>query len=300
MGVPSRAPLGATLVVLSSLFYASYGVWTKLIGEHFGGFTQAVIRHGLVASLFILAVIIAKQAQKIFWRRDAKWFALSFISSVFIPISFFYAFLNAGVGITAGLTFIGIVIGMYFFGWLFLGERLNPDKWISILLGFLGVALVFAPSVHTIGWLALIAGVGGGIATGLNVTVSKMIPYNATQTAALVWTLGLLANLPFVFILGEKTDIFHWDIAWLYVVIFAFASVAASWTVIRGVKLIEAGAAGILGLMEIFFGVLFGVVIFNERPSGVVLLGVLAIMAAAAIPYFKDYNARRGTLEEKT
>lgn len=296
----SKAPLGATLVVLSSLFYASYGIWTKLMGNYFGGFTQAAIRHGIVAAVFILVAAALNQVRKVYWRRDAKWLTLSFVTSTIIPISFFYAFLHAGIGISIGLTFIGIVVGMYFFGWLFLGERLTPDKWISMVLGFVGVGLVFAPSVESAGWLALLAALAGGIATGLNVTVSKILPYNATQTAALVWILGLLANLPFIFIFGETTDVFHWDIAWVYLVLFAFASVAASWTVIRGVKLVEAGAAGILGLMEIVFGLLFGAIIFHERPGVLALIGIVVIMTAAALPYFKDYNTVRGTLEQKS
>jgi drug/metabolite transporter (DMT)-like permease len=235
--------------------------------------------------------------QTIQWRRDARWFAFSFMSSAIIPASLFYAILHAGVGISTGLTFIGIVIGMYFFGWLLAGERFSKDKWLSTALGFLGLGLVFAPTISSVGWLGLLAGVGGGFAVGLNIVASKKMPYSTSQTAAIAWSLGLLANLPFVFLLGEPLDVFHWNIAWLYLGLFGLASIAASWTVIRGVKLIEAGAAGILSLVEVVFGVLFGITLFSERPDTMVLLGLAAIIAAAAIPYAKDYNAKRGVLE---
>jgi drug/metabolite transporter (DMT)-like permease len=92
---------------------------------------------------------------------------------------------------------------------------------------------------------------------------------------------------------------FGWHIQWLYLIIFAVASVIASWSFVRGVKLIDAGAAGILGLLEIIFGVLFGVLLFNERLGIIVVVGIVIIIAAAAIPYFKDYNAERGSLDSQ-
>jgi len=297
--IRTKAPLGASLIVLSSFFFASYGIWFKLLGDYFGAFTQATIRHFCTASILILIAVVLKRFRHINWRRDAKWFTLSAITSAIIPASWYYAVLHAGVGISMVLVYCGLLLGMFFFGWVFGRERFTKDKWIATILGLGGVWLIFAPSIEPAGWLALtLALVAGGFASGLNVVVSKQMPYNAQQTAAIVWTLGMLANLPFIFVFGEHLDVFQWDVSWLYILIFSVTSVVASGSMIAGLKLIEAGAAGILGLLEIVFAVLFGVVFFGERPGLVVLLGMLAIIAAAAIPYVKDYNAKKGTLED--
>lgn len=294
----SSAPYGASLVVLSSLFYATYGVWTKLIGNYFGAFTQGTLRSGLTTSFLLIAAIVFKQLRRVHWRRDAKWFALSFFSSIFIPATMYYSVLNAGIGVSIGIAYIGIVLGMFFFGWLLAKERFTKDKWLSTLLGILGLGLVFLPGIEAATWLAMIAALGGGVAVALNIVVSKKLPYSALQTAVIAWALGSLANLPFIFLFGESVPAGGWHAEWLFIVLFALTSVVASWAVIQGVKLVEAGAAGVLGLLEIVFGVLLGVVFFSERPGALTLLGLLAILAAAAIPYFKDYNAKRGTLEE--
>jgi hypothetical protein len=45
------------------------------------------------------------------------------------------------------------------------------------------------------------------------------------------------------------------------------------------------------------FGVLFGLVFFSEHISLVALLGIVVVIMAAGIPYIKDYNAKRGTLD---
>ena len=292
------APLGASLVVLSSLFYASYAIWIKLMDDFFGAFTQATLRHIITAGLFVGIAVIWRQFEKVHWRRDARWFGLSFLSAIFVAGPLYYAVLHAGVGISLAISYIGIVLGMFFFGWLFAKERFTKDKLVSCVLGIIGLLLVFSPSVETTGWLALLSALVSGIATALNLTTSKKMPYNATQTAVIAWTLGIAANIPLMFMFSESLPPSDWHIEWLYLCLFAVASVIASWSAIRGVKLIEAGAAGILGLMEIVFGVLFGVLFFDERPGVLVLLGVGTIIAAATIPYLKDYNAKRGTLEE--
>ena len=72
---------------------------------------------------------------------------------------------------------------------------------------------------------------------------------------------------------------------WIYLVLFAVASIAASLMLNRGIKLIDAGVAGILGLLEIVFGVLFGVLFFSEKPTLIAIVGVALIIISASIPY---------------
>jgi drug/metabolite transporter (DMT)-like permease len=293
----SAAPLGASLIVLSSLFYASYGIWTTLMGNFFGGYTASAFRSGLVLLILAPLALMYHQFGSLNWRRNWKYLIGLLLSAILVWGPLYYAILNAGVGISLAINYACIVIGMFLFGWLFAGERFTKDKRLSAALGLIGLALIFSPSISGIGWLALGAAAISGLSSAAHMVIAKKLPYNATQSTVLVWAASLIANIPMAFLLGESFPVINWHMEWLYLIIFAIASVAASWTFIKGLKLIDAGAAGILGLLEIVFGVLFGIVFFSERPSLIVLLGATVVIAAAAIPYLKDYNARRGTLE---
>jgi drug/metabolite transporter (DMT)-like permease len=292
----SRAPVGASLVVLSSVFYASYGVWTTLMGDFFGSFTASALRCLLVLGGLVVIAMVRRELQKIHWQRDRKWLATMVISSVFVSAPLYYAVLNAGIGISLAVAYVGIVIGMFIFGWLFNNERFTKNKLVATILGILGLAMVFSPSFKTGGWFALAAAFAAGLATAVNMVTTKKIPYNSSQSAILVWASGVIANVPLVFLLSEPLPTSGWHIQWIYLLLFAAASLVASWTFIKGLKLIEAGAAGILGLLEVVFGVVFGVVFFREEPSWVVLAGIASILAAAAIPYLHHYNAKKGAL----
>jgi drug/metabolite transporter (DMT)-like permease len=297
--VKTAAPVGASLVVLSSFFYASYGIWTKLMGDFFGGYTASALRSVLVLLILVPIALFYRQLGLIDWRQNWRYFAGMVVASAFVWGPLYFAILEAGVAISLAITYAGIVSGMFIFGWLFAGERLTRDKWVSIALGLVGLWLVFSPSVAAgFGLLALVAALISGLGSAANSVIAKRMPLNASQATVLLWIASVVANIPMAFVLQERLPSTGWHIEWFYLVIFAIASIIASWAFIKGVKLIEAGAAGVIGLLEIVFGVVFGMIFFDERPGLVVLSGVAVIIAGAAIPYIRDYNAKRGTLEK--
>lgn len=291
------APLGASLVVLSSVFYASYGIWTRLMGNFFGGYTASALRSILVLCILLPIAITYKRLEPLNWRRNWQYLAGMILASLLVWGPLYYAILHAGIGITSAVNYTGIVIGMFIFGWLLNKERFTKDKWISCLLGIIGLFLIFTPSVSHLGWLPLTAAAVSGLSIAGNNVIAKKIQYKATQATIFLWVTSVIANVFMATVVAEHQPTLGWHIQWFYLLIFALASVIASWTFIAGVKLIDAGAAGILGLLEIVFGVLFGVVFFHEHISAVVFLGIAIVIAAAAIPYVKEYNSTRGTLE---
>lgn len=161
----------------------------------------------------------------------------------------------------------------------------------------MGLCFIFGPSTASISWLALSAAVVSGLSIGAVMVFLRQIRYNSTQSTLVLWITSAIASAVMALALGEHMPIIGLHAEWLHLLFFAIASVAASWALTKGLKLIDAGAAGILGLLEIVFGVIFGVILFHERPGPIVLVGVTIIIIAAAMPYFRDYNMKRGTLD---
>ncbi|QQS20002.1 EamA family transporter [Candidatus Saccharibacteria bacterium] len=295
---PLSAPVGASLIVLSSFFYASYGIWTKLMGDFFQGYTASALRSVLVLLILLPIALFYRHLQPLKLKQNWRYIAGMLIASLFTWGPLYYAILHAGVGISLAIVYASIVIGSFFFGWLFGRERFTKDKAISAGLGVIGLGLIFSPSTGSLGWLALLGALVSGLSAGANAVFSKQIRYNATQSTIVLWVTSVIANFVMAFALQEHYPEVGWYAPWLWLVFFAVASVIASWSLVKGVKLIDAGAAGVLGLLEIVFGVIFGVIFFHERPAAIALLGMAVIIGAASIPYFKDYNAKRGTLDE--
>ncbi len=267
------------------------------MGNYFDGYSAAMWRSLIVIIILGPLAIHLRKLEPIKLKQNWHYIVGMFTASLFTWGPLYYAILHAGIGITLTIAYASIVIGAFFFGWLFADERLTKDKVISALLGILGLGLIFSPNVSSLGLVALLAALIGGLSSAANMVFSKQIRYNATQSTLVLWTMSLFANLAMAIVFSVSNPSIGLQIQWLYLVFFAIASVVASWALVKGLKLIDAGAAGILGLLEIVFGVLFGVLFFSERPSIIALLGMGVIIIAAAIPYIKDYNSQRGSLD---
>ncbi len=291
-----NAPLGASLIVLSSLFYASYGIWTTLLGTAFNGYTASAIRSVLVLFLFLPIAAAYHKFEPLRLRKNWHYIAGMFVGSLINWGPLYYAILHAGVGVSLAVSYACIVIGMFLFGWMFAGEHFTRDKAISAILGIAGLALIFSPNISSLGLLALGAAAVSGLSSAWNSVFAKKISYNATQSTITLWGVSLAANGIMAVFFTKAFPVINGHSA-LVLVVFAIASICASWSFVRGVKLVDAGAAGILGLLEIVFGILFGVLIFNEKPAAIELIGASIIILAAAIPYVKDFNLKRGTLK---
>ncbi len=138
--------------------------------------------------------------------------------------------------------------------------------------------------------LSLLAAFLSGMSSAANNVFVKQINYKTTQATLILWVVSIISNLFMAIIFTKSWPSFSLHIQWLYLVIFALTSVVASLAFVKGLKLIEAGAAGILGLLEVVFGVLFGVLFFSEKLSMLVITGIIIIIVSAALPYLKDYN----------
>jgi drug/metabolite transporter (DMT)-like permease len=283
----SKAPIGASFIVVSSFFYASYGIWTKLMGDYFDGFTATIFRSILVVLILLPIAFAFGKFEPLNIKKNWPYLLGIFIASTTIWGPLYYAILHAGVGLGLAVAYASTVIGMFFFGRILGSEKITRIKAISASLGIAGLSLIFIPNFTDWGWTALAAALVSGLSIAATNVLAQRIHYESTQSTIILWTVGIFSNFAMAILLSSPLPDISLDIEWVYLVIFSATSVVASWTFIKGLKLIDAGTASILGLLEIVFGVLFGVLFFHERPSVIALLGMTVIVIAAAIPYLQ-------------
>jgi drug/metabolite transporter (DMT)-like permease len=262
------------------------------MGNFFGGYSASALRSILVLAILVPIAVAFRKLEPLNWKKNWQYFIGMVMASLLVWGPLYYAILHAGIGITTAVNYTSYGIGMFVFGRLFGKERFTKDKWISSLLGIGGLFLIFAPTVAKIGWLALAGAVVSGLSVAANGVIAKKMPYKATQSTIFLWIASVVANIIMVLVVSEPRPVIGLHAEWGYLVLFALASVVASWTFVAGLKLIDSGTAGILGLLEIVFGVIFGVIFFHERLRSIVILGILIVIVAAAIPYIKDYSSK--------
>jgi drug/metabolite transporter (DMT)-like permease len=290
---------GSSLVVLSSVFYGSYGIWTRLMGSNFGPFMQAWIRAALVIAVLLPIALKTRRWQPVRWRADKAKLGVFVVVNSLISASQYYATIHIGIGLTLLTLYAGYLMSMFLFGWMFNGERYTVDKLAATILALLGLALTFTPSLGHTELLPFLAALLAGVGIGAEMVTVQKFAYDSVQTTILAWATGMVGSVPLAFILHEHAPGLHMYAQWGYVLIFVVACIASSWLSFHGAQLVEAGVVGILGLLEVVWGLVFGVLFFSERPALLAYIGASCILAAAAIPYLKELKkAKLGVIEE--
>jgi drug/metabolite transporter (DMT)-like permease len=277
---------GLIFILLSTVMFGSYGVWSRLIGNSFGVFYQGWTRT-LLISLILFPILYHKKEIIPIKRKDWKWMSVFLISTSLTQAPIFYAFNHMDIGTATLLFFVGMIITMYVFGFAFLGEQPTWVKAISFVLACVGLYATFSFSLIAFSLLAASMAVLNGIATGVELSSSKKLSgsYSPLYITWLSWVIIAITNCIASLAIHEPQPLPTFNLAWMYLAVYAIVSILGFWFAIEGYKYAEASIGGLLGLLEVVFAVIFGILIFHQELTTIVVLGGVLIMIAAALPH---------------
>jgi drug/metabolite transporter (DMT)-like permease len=140
--------------------------------------------------------------------------------------------------------------------------------------------------------VAILAGVCGGVEVVFTKKLSNT--YSSIQLTFFLFAVSFILCFGLNLYLTRFHIIFPPEpIAWTGTIMHAVASIGAFFLVVLGYKNIEPSVGGIVGLMEIVFGIYFGFLIFHEAITTTMLIGGGLIIAAAAIPNIAELKKPR-------
>lgn len=159
---------------------------------------------------------------------------------------------------------------------LLLGEKVSPGRWLAVLAGFLGVVVTLAPSGASLSMSALVALLGSLLFAGLMIAGRRL---RATPDVTLVgWqTFGTL-------LIGAALVPFGWVTPGLIdfglLALLGVVAMVAHLCVTRSLKLAEASVVTPYQYTLILWALVFGWLVFGDRPTPQMLAGAGLIVAA--------------------
>jgi drug/metabolite transporter (DMT)-like permease len=255
------------------------------MGDTFDPFYQAWVRGLIIIALMLPLMIMGKSFRRI-ERKDWPQVGLYLGFTIFTQVPLYYAFNTIPIG-TAQLVFYAMfVIAAYIVGRVYLGERITKIKLLSVVLAFVGLAIVCGVSVIAFAPLGLALAALNGVAAGGEISSSKKVSgkYSPALLIFWGWVVTIATHLPLSLLLGEAQPAPQFDEAWLWLLVYALVNAAAFWLVITGFRFVDASIGSLIGLMEVVFGVVFGALIFHEAITWSVWVGGILIILAAMLP----------------
>lgn len=285
---------GPFLIFLSAVLFGSYGLWAVLVGSDFGPFFQ-----GYVRAFFILLILVPlaffTKAWKPFTLSDGRKYFWTMFFGIFTQAPLYYAFQNAGIGISSLIFFSLLLITSYIIGFTFLNEKVTKIKIISLVIAIGGLVLTFGSSVAHVSVVALLLAALNGVASGGELATTKLIPekFSTLQTSIMIWATILITHLPLSFLFHERQIPFSFNTHWIAMIGFTLAGVVAFWLVVEGYKYVDASIGGLIGLLEIVFSIMLGIIVFHESLTLAVFIGLTLIIIASILPHYYELKLTR-------
>lgn len=283
--------LGTNYILISALFYASYGVWSRLMVGAFGEFSQAWTR-----GLILLAVVLLLNLKMKFFKRikkaDWKWFIAIAMAGGINQAPYFLGFKHLTIGTATLLFYAALVVGGYILGRVFFQERITPVKMFSLVVALLGMLSIYGFTLtHAQLFPASMTVLAGLLGASTVVLPKKLVGnYHELQIMIGYFVLQVVFNLPIAILLNNPLPDLQLNTAWLGQLGYAAAMMIANLAAIAGFARLEPSIGSLIGLAEILFGVMFGILLFGESVGMGVLAGGGLILLSAAIPSLAEHR----------
>ncbi len=279
---------GVSFITISAIFYASYGIWSKLMGGIFSEFTQAWTR-GIAVLTIILILNQFLHFLKPISKKDLPWFLAIGLCGGLNQAPYYFGFVHLDIGTALVLFYASLVASGYIIGNLFFKEELGIVKLISLVLALIGMVSIYRFSLSPNQILPAIGMMMAGFMGGTACVLTKKLSgnYSEFQIILSYSIFAILINSILAIALHETVPAFTHLTAWMGQIGYLIAYLTANVASIEGFKHLEPSVGSIVGLTEILFGVGFGIVLFHETLTLSTIIGGAFIILAATIPNLK-------------
>ena len=275
---------GSLLIVFSALCFGSYGVFAKYLAGY-DLFYQTYVRCFIVTTILLIVGLSTKKLKKI-KRQDYKYWATILGFTIFTITPITIAFRNLPLGTVSFLFYSAFTVFTYIFGVVFFHEKITRVKILSATLAFAGLLIIFTVNFYGLLPFPMLMAIANGLASSGEAVFSKNVSdkYSALQVTMLVFLAIGITHFGLSLLLGENQDLALLTNSGG--VIFTFSTVAILGVVAlyAGYRELDPSIGALVGLTEIIFSVLFGILFFQELLGTNTIIGGLLIVTAAALP----------------
>ena len=270
---------------LLSLIWGSTWLFIKLGIEHLPPFGFAGIRFLIAAIALWIVLHVTKRSLP---RNASEWKLIIATGLIVITLQYgliFWAEVYIPSGLTAILYTVMPLFGMVYAHVLVPGETMTATKTIGVVLGIVGVGLVFSDQLEISGRDGLLACAGvlfAAITNALAIVIIK-IRGRAIDSLALTvgqMTIGCVPLLALGLVREGSPFDFDWTpMAWVATLYLAIVGSALAFALLYWlIKRMDVTKTQLIPLSSTLVAIVLGHVVLNEALSTVAILGAGAIL----------------------
>lgn len=189
----------------------------------------------------------------------------------------FYAFAHLPLADSQAISFSRVLFVTILAVWL-LKEKVGVRRWTAVGIGFAGVLIMLRPTGGEMPSIAVIAALASAFLFGVTLVTVKDLTRDHSTLTLVAWTnlFTTVVGLPFAFLAWKQPDLADFALF----LAMGFAGVGAQSCYVRALSTADASLMGLIDYVRLPFAILFGWLIFAEKPDALMLAGALVIIAS--------------------
>jgi drug/metabolite transporter (DMT)-like permease len=281
---------GIFYMLLAALGFVTMGGFAKLLKGSFNAGQLVFYRNAVGLLVLIIGFAIKPPVNK-----SAKFYLLLFrgLMGTIALYTLLYCILHIPLG-TAMTYSLTSTIFIALFSFLLFREYHGRIVLFAVLLGFLGMLLIYKPAIH-FPWYYHVAGLLSGITSAIAyISVGRLNKYYDTRIIVLAFVLtGFLVPLIFMLIRYfahiNPDDVFfiawRWPQGkeWLYILSLGLAALFGQYCVTKAYGADKAGLISAVGYANIVFSVFIGMALGDAFPDYMSLSGIICIILSGIL-----------------
>lgn len=284
--------LGFLALLSSAMIYGLFPYFVKTLTQMYGEYFQIGLR-ALIAFTIISIIMFIKKEKISNIKKDVVNLGLFVIT---IPISSFliiFSLLNTTPATTIFMLYAGSLLVSFVVGTFIFKESITINKMISLILVVIGL-LIFAYPFDLTSSLGLILGFLGGAIEGVSNSLRKplsTVPKNTILFFQFLTT-GIFALILMFISKDDALRTFSWYGLFI-TIIYGFSLVGLGYFMLFGFKNFDLNIGTTIISSEMFFSMIFSLILLGIIPSQKELIGGILIFLGANIPNLVQYYLSR-------
>lgn len=279
---------GALWMLASAVTFTLMTSLIKFLGEDYSPALQTFYRQA--AGLAVLAPIILRNPAGAFRTTRPGILMFRSLAGTLGMILAFWAYQKLPLAEANALSFTRTlwIVPLAIF---VLGERIGVWRISATLIGFVGVLIMLQPSIaNAVGWPAA-AALASAALFAMTVTGMKVMTRDHSVTVLTVWSAVL------GFVLASPLALLEWrwpaliDLALLTAM--GVLGLMTQVCYIKGMALGDAAAMAPIDYTRLVFAILFGLVIFQEIPNWITMLGALIVIGSTLVITLRELHFKQ-------
>ena len=169
----------------------------------------------------------------------------------------------------------------------FLHENIGWRRWATIACGFIGVLLIVQPGAVEFDFAVLWA-VVAMIALSVRDVTTRLVPTDMASTSLATYTMAAATPFTIGWVLFNGESLFPANTNWGIVLPMIILGAAGYMLLIASLRMAEVSVVMPFRYIRIVFLLGLGVLVFNERPSAMMLFGAFLIVASGIYMMWRE------------